>query len=80
MTATSRNARSRGAHSSVGDHRREALEELELIALHDAAHDVDDPPVVDGAGEVVALGARAGDGLQADVDDEDLADSALFGR
>ena len=36
-------------------------------------------PVVDGTGEIVALGAGAGDRLQMHVDDEGLAHGALFG-
>src|SRR5665647_1765100 len=63
----------------VGDDLGEALEQLELVALHDAAHHVDDPPVVDGAREVVALGARAGDRLEAHVDDEGLPHGAFLG-
>ena len=64
VTATSRTSRRNGP-TGVHDDGGEALEQLELAVLHDAAHQVDDPAVVDRAVEIVAVGAGKATGSSA---------------
>ena len=59
---------------AVAEDRGEALEEVELAALHHAAHVVHDLAVVDRVLEVVALARAARLRVDAHVDLEGLAD------